>query len=290
MLKDIPGLVNINPSIAPSLFVDCDLLLHFEEPAPTAWLDYSLHRRPIADVLNSTSLLSISSTSKVGIRSGRFTQAHPGGSSGSLNDSAWLTAAGDINFGASDFFMCAWVYLDGLLPDDTAGRPSMAIFSALKPFDNVHNSPWFFALTVNPSTANFFPQGVIYTGGGVTSYDASGGTTSMAGNVWTHVAFSRKGGAASDELYTYINGVITATTIVAKGAVVDAGTLGSTMVGAKDISATVGVPQVINGFNGLMDEAYINHGPGTGIGENFTPPTSPFVSTRTLRQMLGLDP
>ncbi len=290
VFKDVPGLVDTATTIAPSQYVDCDLLLHYDRALPATWKDYSIHRRALNLVPNTGSILS-DSVGKYGTAAGKFVQTYPGQGSAHFNTYAHLTAAGNIDFLAAEFFIGAWVSLDAL---PVTGGPiaAMAIWGSNYGYGGgVYNSVCLFQITAASGSSATLSFGATFDGGTGTptsSVSTNAGSLTTTGSL-VFVSVNRKNGPTQDDIYFHVNGVAFGGATIAKGSSIIPGGAGLSRVAATDY-ATAGTTQVVSGYHGTMEELYVNHGPGCGISVNYTVPTIPFDSTHTLRQILGLDP
>lgn len=295
VFKDVAGLSSVGTTAAPSQYVNCDLLVHFDDASSASWRDYSINRRSLSIVPYGTGSIVGGATGQFS-GGGTFVQQIPGAGSGNLNQTTYMTAAGGIEFDADEFYMSAWVNC-ALLPDTSASRSSYSMADRrIGQYPNL--AGWYFTIADVTGVGAAVPAfaAATSTDGGATITGGlavqGGGSSPIAVSTWTHLAASRKNNAiGTADVRVFVNGSITSmTSIAANSTRIFRSPLPHTRIGAGSYSTALGSVATFQGFHGLMDELFIVHGPGTGIDTNFTPPTIPFNSTKTLRQILSLDP
>lgn len=246
---------------------EADLLLHFDEADATTWPDHTIHNRRIAIHANAGTIAGVSGgTFGFGAR---FTQISPGDRlAGHYSDQSYLTAAGNIDFRKADWVISMIVnrssidinYGQTLL---TTGNPGAeGVFVHLYRNDPAGWIDVVCSVCLNPGVDEVQEVRISNVG------PIAGGGDAGSNHLYT---FSRSG-----QFFTaFRDGVINEQNVAFEPTdSVITPTRGFTRIGC---GVQTEVPlQLIDGFDGLMDELYIAHGDGAGLSANFTPPALPF--------------
>lgn len=278
--------------------IDADIYLKFNETDATIWRDYSRNRRALTLHPNSGSINGITGSPAVSMygRGGEFNQFAGGQRQEPYyGDHSWIETAGDIAFGSSDFIIDFYC-----LRRSTTGQYGWCVF------DNYGYAGfssgfyvWFIPLASDPSNEELVFSGSYRDNGeGITNArETQVENTEDDIGILTRYTFSRYG----QRLSCFRDGVRTKTSIVFyPNDVMTAPTRGFGRVGCSHqyeagafAPGNPASPQLIDGFDGVLDDFYIAHGTGCGIDVSFTPPGIPWSQLetgQTPRQFLGLDP
>lgn len=280
--------------------VEADIYLKFNEADATAWRDYSRNRRALTLHPNSGSINGITGSPAVSMfgRGGEFNQ-FAGGSAFETNysDHSWIETAGNITFGKSDFIIDFYC-----LRRSTTAQFGWAIFDnkdvSLVDYDN-----GFYVIFI-PLASDPSNQQLVFSG----SYVEDGATitnqretqvddTQDDIGILTRYTFSRCG----QTLSSFRNGdIVKTTSLFFPTDSMTPPVRGFGRVGSYHQYEAGGIapgipsgPQLIDGFDGVIDDFFIAHGEGCGIDVSFTPPAVPWSEMQidqTPRQFLGLDP
>lgn len=246
-----------------------DLYMKFDEADATQWLDYSPFSRSINILPRSTGTITGVSGGSFG-RGGRFTQAYPGSRLAEHYPyHSCATASGNIDVNRADWVVHLVVnrsVLDiafgmTLLTTGTAGASGIFIHM----YRNVP-AGWIdvvCSVSINPGSPEVQEVRVVNVGGFSSGGDAGS----------NHLySFSRDG-----SLFTsFRDGLISQQNLAFEDAdSIIRPTRGFTRIGAGAQSETP-TPALIDSFDGMLDELYIAHGPGTGISANFSMPVAPW--------------
>jgi len=241
---------------APAAFVDCELLLHFDEADPTAWIDYSTRHHAIS-VSNGVGG-NVSAVPGVWSNQLRLDQSAPGsGAVPDYNTQAFVQADGFINLGEEDFFISFFATLDTF---PSTGGQATVVSNISRGGGNSHG----FEILIS----SIGQMGFDFNGG------VPVGSILVTAGVRSHFAFSRKFNGERRVLYWYKDGI--EVDHIGYDPVQDGG--GSTHVGCSIRDNLSGGEARVWGFQGTIEELYIVKGPGTGVDSSFTVPTQPIGS------------
>ena len=242
--------------------VACDLLLHFDESVTSLWRDYSLNHRALTLTTYGTGAIAATAAGEFG-NGLLLTQQYPGDQSTlNYNKQTYIRAAGNINLGGSEWFMSASVTLNAL-PTNAA--------CVMSNFEGNAGNTNGFLFWIMPSGA------IAFSHDGAASF--SSGYNVIAAGTKARIAVSRAPAflfGNPDILTLFINGVAVGQFALPFGSSFQTVVQGRTFVGCYDISTTTGVENLTASFGGMIDEAYIIHGVGTGVRANYIPPTSEY--------------
>lgn len=248
------------PELPVSPFVDCDLLLHFDEADPSEWLDYSQFRRAL---VIAPGVGTIAGDASAGEFSRGALVTNPNAGTNADVAHPTMTAAGRINFGSSNFFISLYI-------DTTAGLPGNAgnfIFLSCQSAD--FSGGWLCQISTNGSGTQSTLEFSFTTAAGLDVKHANIDITGVTGR---HLyQCSRKG----DQLSTFVDRAHYASSnSFTTGQAID----DSTANVIRLFSLETDPGHLIAGFKGGMDEVYINHGPAWGFNaaDDGATPTGPF--------------
>lgn len=241
---------------APLAFVDCELLLHFDEATRSSWIDYSTKHHPI--VLLDKPDHPVEAGPGVFAGGLKLTQIQPGSAAEDFyNTQTKIAVQGAIELGNGEFFMTARVKIASV-----SGNGYSILTNIEAGGGNLHG----FQFKITPALG----IGFSYNGGAV----LQAGTVPT--NQWTEIAVSRVPHSPHDLLWFFLDGVALGSAEVTVGA--DVTTRNVSYIGAYNGSTDPLVAHFVEGFEGGIDELFVIKGPGTGRSTSYTLPTEPFGS------------
>ncbi len=253
--------------LPPSAKYRGELLLHYDEAGRSAWRDFSIHRRALSFVEPTPSAITANPS---GVFNGcaSFSQAFPGsGGVPDYNTQAYVLTDGTLNLSNDEFFMEVRVYLAS-----SPGTGQFTIASNIEPqLDGVSIKSAGWQWFIEDVTGAVRHRFTCTTPG--SAFGAAAGTIPL--NQWVTLSVSRTNTTQSI-LDATVNGDATSGTAnnYPLALTADASSRG-VYVGAWD-RTTFGGPNVVHGFQGKMDELFVDVGAGTGVRGSYAVSGQPY--------------